>query len=49
MESIVTGVIVGAIVAIVGAVGNYLAAVRRDEKQRDYDRQIQRERWERED
>jgi hypothetical protein len=49
LEGIVTGVVVGAIVAIVGAVGNYLASIKRDERQRSYEREIQRERWERED
>lgn len=36
-------------VALVGALGNYVASLRRDEKQREYDRDTRRELWRRED
>jgi hypothetical protein len=49
LEGIFTGAVVGAIVAIVGAVGNYLASSRRDERQRSHESEVQRERWDRED
>ena len=56
----VTGIVVGSVVAIIGALINYFAGVRRDEQRYAHERQLQREsheqerrlqreRWERED
>jgi hypothetical protein len=49
MGSIVTGAIVGSVVAIVAAVVNYLAFRSRDTAQRKHDLGMQEARWDRED
>jgi hypothetical protein len=49
MDSIVVGAAVGTIVAIVGAIGNYIATSKRDEQQRAHELRVLLARWDRED
>ncbi|MEJ7843008.1 MAG: hypothetical protein WKF95_14690 [Rubrobacter sp.] len=45
----ITGIVVGAVVAIVGTIGNYFAGLKRDRQRYEQERLMERERWRRED
>ena len=49
MTQVVTGILIGTVVAAVGALVNYLLGLRRDRQRWDYEDERQRERWNRED
>ena len=49
MTQVVTGILIGAVVAAVGALVNYLLGLRRDRQRWDREDERQRERWNRED
>lgn len=48
-ESVVAGIIIGAVVAIVGALVNYFVTAKRDKQRREYELKILQQGWERED
>jgi predicted acylesterase/phospholipase RssA len=47
--AIISGIVIGAVVAAVGALVNYVLAVRREQQRWDREDQRQQERWDRED
>ena len=49
MTQVVIGILIGAVVAAVGALVNYLLGVRRDRQRWDREDERQRDRWNRED
>jgi predicted acylesterase/phospholipase RssA len=49
VTQVVTGILIGAVVAAVGALVNYLLGVRRDRQRWDREDERQRDRWNRED
>ena len=49
MTQVVTGILIGAVVAAVGALVNYLLGLRRDRQRWDREDERQRKRWSRED